>query len=231
MTRWQVELRGDETDSSLLAALFTTPNLRVVRGDDSFLLESSELESLGDTSEVFRAAEQVVSRINGAARLQNRSYRNVTAGAIHEHRPDGSRATNILVQAATIEVRATVFPPTVVGGAPSDPVASPASRYAEAAAQDPDAQEVLDRWANEPHDWVNLYKVYEIIENRGGLDTSGVSKKQLKRFTHTANHQEGGGRDARHSRLGTKPPKNPLSLLEADSLVSRLLDAWLRSLL
>jgi hypothetical protein len=230
MARWQVELRGDETDSTLLVALFTAPDLRVVRDDDAFLLESSELEPLGHRSEVFRAAKQILCRTNGAARLQNPSYRNVTVGAIREHRPNGTRATSVFVEPATIDVRATVFPPTIVGGVPTTPVASPASRFAEAASRDHDAHDALDRWANESHNWVNLYKVFEIVRSRGGTSLAGVSDKELSRFTHTANHEKGGGREARHARLGTDPPKDPMSLLEAEQLIARLLKAWLASI-
>jgi len=161
MARWQVELQGDEADSALLVALFTAPDLRVIRDKDRFLLESSQLEPLGHRSDVFRAAKQILTRINGAARLENRSYRNVAAGAIHEHRLDGTQATSVFVEAATIDVRATVFPPTIVGGVPTEPIASPASRFADAASRDHDADDALDLWANEPHNWVNLYKVFE----------------------------------------------------------------------
>lgn len=230
MARWQVELRGEKADLELLVTLFKSADDEIVRDGDSILLESIELESLAHSSDVYRVAKDIVTRINGAARLQQRNFQNVTIGSVHEQKADGTKATNVFIEAATIEVRPVVFPATIIGGAPSEPVASPASRFAKAAARDRDAQEALDLWAYEPHNWVNLYKVYEIIRARSGLGASGISTNELSRFTHTANHEKGGGRGARHARRGTDPPKDPMSEREADDLVGRLLEPWLLSL-
>jgi hypothetical protein len=60
-----------------------------------------------------------------------------------------------------------------------------------------------------------------------GLATS----TKVEQFKHTANHQTGGGRDARHARLPQNAPKRPMTLSEADAFVERLLTDWLRALL
>ena len=85
-------------------------------------------------------------------------------------------------------------------------------------------------WANRKHDWVNLYKIYEIVEERGGLAVTAVSRSEIRRFKHTANHQGAAGPDARHARLDADPPKTPMALDEADVLAGRLLRDWLTSL-
>jgi hypothetical protein len=149
--RWQVELRCDETDLALLATLFAAPELRVVRDEGRHLLEASELEDLQHHSEVLAATRRIVTLMNGATRLANRSYRNVSVGPIHERRPDGTRATSVVVEPATIEVRATVFQPTIRGGGSTVPLASLASRHVGIGMHDEDAREALDLWANDAH--------------------------------------------------------------------------------
>lgn len=230
MARWKVELIGDTPDTALLAALFTAPELRVLNDEGRFLLEAYELEDLQHHTDVLRVARDIVTRMNGATRLEQGSYRNVKVGPVHEARADGTRATTVFVEPATIDIRASVFPPTLVGGVMTEPVANPASRFVEIASRDQDAHEALDLWADPQHNWMNLYKVVEIIQSRDRASLGGARSKDLSRFTHTANDEKAGGRDARHARLGTDPPKDPMSLLEADQFVGRLLESWLQSL-
>jgi hypothetical protein len=130
--------------------------------------------------------------MNGATRLEQGSYRNVKVGPVHEARADGTRATTVFAEPATIDIRASVFPPTVVGGVMTEPVANPASRFVEIASRDQHAHEALDLWADPQHNWMNLYKVFEIIQSRGRASLGGTRSKDLSRFTHTANHENAG---------------------------------------
>jgi hypothetical protein len=101
-----------------------------------------------------------------------------------------------------------------------------------AAEADPDAQEVVDIWGSKPHDWVNLYKVFEIVQQRVDIKENGwASDNEITRFARTANHPEAAGEGARHGRSNKEPPPKPMSLAEADALVERIVIAWLWSLL
>ncbi len=238
MTRWRAELQGDPIDLNGLAIAFADPPVRVVEEGEQFCLEAEELEHLTDRSQVKAAAERLITRLNGAMRLGNGSFQNVKLRHLRERRPDGNEEISVFVEPATINIRASVLPVKVLGvkvlgvkvlgGAPTKQLGDPARSYI-AAAGDPDADEALDLWANEPHDWMNLYKVFEIIRARGGLDPS-VSKSELGRFTQTANDQRAAGRQARHARSATESPKKPMGALEAEALIRRLLQAWLDSL-
>jgi hypothetical protein len=99
------------------------------------------------------------------------------------------------------------------------------------AAKDADVDEALALWASQPRDWSILYKVFEVIEHRGGARAGGVmSRNQATRFTRTANHQEAAGHGARHARSSADPPPEPMSILEAEQLLGRLLTAWIADL-
>src|SRR6266545_3790422 len=109
----------------------------------------------------------------------------------------GSRTMlrTIAVDAVLQRQRATSI--TATGGVPAPATGDRASRSVELASRDPDVAEALDLWANEPHDWVNLYKVFEIVQSRQGANYGHISEKEITRFMRTANHQSAAGRAAR----------------------------------
>lgn len=230
MARWYPELLGDETDLAALAQAFVEPPVRVFLEAGRYHLEASELETLPDPAAVQKAATAILVRVNGAMRLGTPSHQNVRLGPIHERRADGTESTSVFVEPATIRIRTRVFPPTIEGGVRTTPAVHPATRLAEIASRDEDAFEALDLWANEPHNWVNLNKVLEIVQSRDGLSLGTTSRRELGRFKHTANHEKAAGREARHARLGSDPPKDPMSVTEAEFLIGRVLEAWLMSL-
>ena len=112
---------------------------------------------------------------------------------------------------------------------PTTPPAGP--RYLSLAARDGDVAEVLKIMASSAGvNFVELYKVYEIIRHVGGLDAAmraaGISKNTVTRFTRTANHQAASGEIARHARSSEVPPANPMPIEEARALIGRLAGAW-----
>lgn len=157
MLRWRVQLQGDAVDLNGLAAALGDPPIRVVQEGGEFLLETEELEHLTHRSQVRPAAERLLTRLNGAMRLGNPSYQNVKLGHLREQRADGTEEISVVVEPATIRIRASVLPPKILGGVPTQPLGDPARSHIAKAAGDPDADDALDLWANEPHDWVNLY--------------------------------------------------------------------------
>ncbi len=91
--------------------------------------------------------------------------------------------------------------------------------------------EAIKVWADPIRTWGRLYRVVEEMNkhfgqpvNKAGLCTEG----ELKRLTHTANTAEAAGVDARHASKSFDYPKNPMTLEEATSFVSSLLENALR---
>lgn len=103
-------------------------------------------------------------------------------------------------------------------------------RWLELAERDPDVAEALATF-DRPHDWVNLYRVLEIIERRAVLVGSGwASGNEVGRFRRTANHPQAAGLDARHARSNAEPPARPMTPEEGVELVRRIVVGWLGSL-
>lgn len=78
-------------------------------------------------------------------------------------------------------------------------------------------------------DWVNLYKVLEIVKGDVGrkiIDNGWASKKILDRFTNTANTSNAIGDDARHAADKFQPPAVPMTLPEARALIASVVMRW-----
>jgi hypothetical protein len=138
-----------------------------------------------------------------------------------------------VVQAGCAEIRAQAMPPTVlINGQPAASPPPPGPGYAATASADGDVAEALAIMGQPtPPNWVELYKVYEIIEHTGQLKAAmaatGVSAKQLSVFTRTACHPAAAGPQARHGRSRQDPPPNPMPIATARDLIGRLVHAWM----
>ena len=54
-----------------------------------------------------------------------------------------------------------------------------------------------------------------------------VTRGELRRFNHAANHPEGAGRDSLHGSRAKNSPQNPMSHDEAVGLVGHMLREWI----
>jgi hypothetical protein len=236
MSRWQVELTGHQFDLEDLPRWFTVPELRVVEQEGHFLLEAEQFDDLHESAAVHSAARELLPRINGVAKLKIGSFRDVAVGAaVIELDEEGLERQHVVLLVGTVEARAKASGVLLKVG--QDELSAPApgsldtDQWLRAAEADPEAQEALGILGGRPHDWVNLYKVYEIVRSRADIKSSGwASDNELTRFTRTANHPEAAGEGARHGRMSSDPPPTPMSLSEADAFVGRIVMAWLSSL-
>jgi len=77
--------------------------------------------------------------------------------------------------------------------------------------------------------WSDLYRIFEVVENDVGTSqvTSWLSNALVERFTHSANSVTAAGDQARHGKEKTKPPKNPMPIDEARSMIFTILRKWI----
>jgi hypothetical protein len=72
--------------------------------------------------------------------------------------------------------------------------------------------------------------VFEVVETDVGskmFADGWATKKEVKRFTRTANSRHAIGGEARHGHNRFQPPKRPMSHSEAHDLVLGLVRRWL----
>ncbi len=249
--RWRVRLKGEAMDLEDLAGMFTSPDLRVVREGNDFFLESATFGPLGDSAAVHEAARAILPILNGVAKVKQHRFRDVEVDVYVIEFPEGGgrkhaivtggsvtprgRLQHVVLSASTIRVRARVHAPTIIVGdqQPSrpEPGSLDTDRWAELAASDAKVFEALRIFGSRPHDWVNLYRVLEIVEGRTDIVGSGwASRNEIERFSRTANHPRAAGPNARHAESKVQPSPNPMTTEQGSELIRRILAGWLGSL-
>jgi hypothetical protein len=174
-------LRGDSIDLSILAELHPEPGDPAVRADGSgYYLTSPTLPDslVKDAGEMLTRASALLRTINGAPRVLSNSYRPVELNGTFRDSTDRQHA---VVVADTAHIRAHVFAAGVVISADGQAVQAPtppAPKYIQLATQHPDVADALAILGRqEPLDWFDLYKLYEIVRDNVDPSPPGQSRK------------------------------------------------------
>jgi hypothetical protein len=228
---WKAHLEGHNFDLESLAEHFASGDPRVFKKDDgSYLLESAGFDHCVDAVAVKAVAEGLLATMNGAAKAANPSYQPVAVGS-HFRNDTGLHA---VVLAGTAVARSRVYPAAVTGGVPGTPSAPTAKDWHALSATDADVRDALRILGMSDLDWIDLYKVYEVIKHdvggEVGITRAGwANASEISAFGASANRPDVSGDQARHARLPGSPPKRTMSLPEARQLVQRLVKGWLDS--
>ena len=121
--------------------------------------------------------------------------------------------------------------PNADGTVQPDPP-SPVSGYLALGDTDPVVQEVLAIMGKEgPLDWVELYKVYEVVRDAVRPQTivglGWATKATESAFTGSANRPDVSGEGARHARMSGDTPKNRMTLEDGRAFISGVVLRWL----
>jgi hypothetical protein len=235
---WKVCLSGDEFDLSELSKSFCGPGLAIVREEERFVLKSSRFSELNDAEAIRHDAARIVVLLDGGARLALGARRPITlGGGIERINDDGSRdafafpdTLRLAVRALAPSVRVTHSDGTEQEFNPADPVVG----WVKAGLGSETVARVLGLFASKPLDWVNLYRILEVVESdMGGLKSIAqqgwATRAGLRRFKRSANSPSAIGDDARHGKEPTQPAADPMTLSEARSFIETILHNWLRT--
>lgn len=233
---WFIQLSGDKADLSAIAQSLTGPELSVERDGDQYFLVLSGASVHDEATTVLDRAKRLVEVLNGAARLALDAREPIRVGSVYRRNPDGRREFYLFAEPGVFRVRG--FAPTIAvtradGTVEVSYPADPIAEWSALAASHDSVANVLRLLGTTDLDWVNLYRVLEIISaDVGGLHVVAAkgwaSKRSIALFKHTANSPGALGLDARHGAETTTPPPKPMPLSEARSLVRSIVHAWLR---
>jgi hypothetical protein len=203
----------------------------------------------GDGGRLVESAERKLVQLNGwtlladagyrPVRLRNRFHRESEPRVQHPVMSDEARLRDSItvVTPPSIDVRASAFGvATVAGGFPVEPPPPPGPHHV--ARNDQNVRDLLAVVGMaERLSWSELYKVFEIVREavRGGNDglvaTGWTKKVELSAFTGSANHHLVSGiHESRHARQSGGPPKQTMTIAEAQAYIRRLARSWLDSL-
>ncbi len=242
-----VELKGVESDLEYLTKMLSSETLCVGKIEklNKFVLWHSEFDAMENT-EIYQYATNLIGVINGCAKLSSKQF----AATERIGEPlfvQTSKGIYEIINEQTINVTVLCDCPTLYAEVPSTPEyqLSTAIRNIDptrlklifkysllnAAMRDEKMEEAL-RYFGNLHDWFNLYKVFEAIQ---GDPTDSIGKDEIKRldervkgskriselFTQTANVYR-----HHYNPKRFKPPKNPMSLDDAERYLEELLKVW-----
>lgn len=232
MAKWSVQISGDEFDIEDLPKWFKDPELQVVKESDGYYLKSTLFESMTDATLVRTKACYLMELIVGSAKLFRPDIREIKLGSVTEKTPNGHKEHHVLL-ASNINIRSKVSSISLVvdGKEESDHIPRPAE-WAKIAGKNRIVRQALKFWVTGYKDWINLYKVLEVIESDvgGKIYVNGwAPKAAVNRFTQTANSYSALGNDARHAKNHIPPPAKPMNIKEACSLIKVLLEKWIDS--
>lgn len=234
MIQWQVSLSGHTFDLEALERRFSDGAANVVRIGDSYVLKSTEFAELRDSTAVTERADQILRDINGLMRVMLSDYHSVSLGGTERVNSDGTR--NVFISISdVVNVRGRVsLTVTRSDGTEVESNVVHADHLLSVCSNNPSLNRAISLISNGDYSWVNLYRVYEVIEKHAGGEERLVafgwtSKSMIRRFRHTANHPDAIGDDARHGATSSQPPSNPLPHNEAVALIRSLLRNWLKS--
>ncbi|MCI0560764.1 MAG: hypothetical protein MN733_19960, partial [Nitrososphaera sp.] len=200
-----------------------------------YFLESRKFETLTTPEEVSSLAKEILQILTGAVRLSLGGRTPLHVANIARLLPDNHREifltlSDTIHARTTMEVEIVKADGTIEVVAPADKVPG----WVRLGLADAKVAKALRLLGADEHDWVNLYRLYEVIEEDvGGLHqiaNSGWSARTaIRRFKHTANSPGAVGDASRHGKESTSPPPDPMDIGEARALVELILHNWLRS--
>ena len=229
---WLVPLEGHQFDLEDLPSLLAGSPVSVVVRDDVCCLVIP-VELIGDGHDVARVfAEQQIAQINGAARLLWSSSRPVRAtDTIFGLDSMGKTVSTVLaVTGGEFRMKGGVVSLVTSNEDPSEPQAGAAAEILAAAARSPAARDALTMLGRPTVTWSELYIVFELVQADVGsriYELGWVSKSRARWFTRTANSYMALGLAGRHGKDRGAPPRVPMSLGEATTLVHDLVRNWI----
>lgn len=223
--RWRVFLEGHIFDLDTLVRLFPSgadPSVSMAE-DGTYYLSGAAIDRAVEAADALKVASDVLPLLNGAGRAGSADFRPV-------------KLAERLIDETKTERHVFVFAEAHMEGrgrlTVGDPRAPSPSPAASKASSDPVLMEAIRRMGESPDlSWIDLYKIFEVLEEGAGGEAAlrkrtGVTKAQISRFTHTANHPGGGGELARHARSRQQPPADPMTVEEGRAVIRELISSW-----
>jgi hypothetical protein len=231
---WEVQLTGDNADLQMLAEAFTSPDCRIEIRTEESVISSTDFDPLVSAGEVREMAKEIARALSGSSRLVLGSRRQLEVGAVYQVRDDGKRNITVFPEPGVLHLRGMPVTLSVTrsdGQVEVNRPADPITEWLPLIQRDPLVAKALRLRDEHSLNWVELYRIYEVIESDVGssqmIKLGWITKARLKQFTHTANSVAAAGDASRHGRERTAPPPTPLPLREGRALIDVLLLAWL----
>lgn len=211
---WEIQIAGDVSDLRELSKSLRDDELRVIEREGQYFVESALFDELTISDEVASVATEILSLLTGSVRLALSGRTPIRIANIARVREDGGRDIFATIS-ETIHVRDMIGieiqrnDGTVEVFAPADKIPG----WVRLGLSEEKVAKALRLFGTNEHDWVSLYRLYEVIEaDIGGIgeivSKGWATKTSVKRFKHTANSPNTVGDASRHG----KEPKSVIGV-------------------
>ena len=221
--KWLVLLDVKKSDFDNLSNLLrSSDEFSLITENSEYYLTSSRWESLTNLSAVHWEATKPLQDISAVAMIHFTGFPLLKPDIICEVDEEGKRHRRFALS-ATIRVDSSSFSIQLEGG--QDIIRNlEFESWMKLAEEDEIVKNVFRQITEFEHNWINLYKVYEIVnKDAGKKKIQQWTKDKIGDFKRTANSQSAIGDDARHGVDRNDPPKEPMSQSEAEALIRNLL--------
>ena len=233
---WKVSIIGNTHDlEELKRSLSSSIGFSITKGEDGYYLEYEQFSACRSDKEVLQLSSKVLAILNGATRLALGGNSVITESGVLQEHENGTSTFNMHVS-ETINIRDSFSLKIQDSDGNIVEEIYPADEvpvWVSLGLKD-DVVEKVFRLFGLQHDWVNLYRIYEVIEqDAGGINAiannNWATKSSQKSFKHTACSPGAIGDDARHGTETSAPPQKPMLLSEARALIETLVHHWIRT--
>jgi len=239
--KWFVQVTGKNSVLEELSKSCNSPEACITQEEGSFFLRSRYFASLTNESDVRKKATEILSSVSGWLRKERRIREPLVLDCVCRVDDDGTVQKFIFLsgtaEAVTVTESVTVQIMNENGTVQEShhgPAIDPIQNVVALAQNDENVMGALRIYGSRPHNWGNLYNIYEIVEEGVGgrkkmLEKRWTSDNKIELFKWTANSRRAIGDESRHGKKSWRPPPNPMKSHEAGSFIRTILDNWLRS--
>lgn len=217
-------------DLEELSKVYDDGDIRVIKADNSYFLESDRFKQFKTNEEVRKCTNELLSIINASLKFELKSTKPVEINSVIQITDEGRMKSYVSVAAFTVvraSVSATIHNPdgSVIHHHPAGKV----KFLAELAEKDPKVKVMLEQIRHDSDTAAGLYNIWERMkpEIKNAPKRGWCSVDDANRFTQTLNSPAALGVHARHGYMKKdSPPPNPFTLKEAKSFVLGVVDHW-----
>lgn len=221
---WAVQLEGNMVFLGRLRKCLKTEHIRIFTIEDDYYLSSPKFELLKDADEVHAEATSVLQMIVGIASINLNLYPHdkLLINSVAKIGEDNS----VLRSHAFSELSISFCVRTPLNS--EDNCLNAVEKWLDLASQSESIAKVFRLLALGCNDYVNSYRVYEIISNdlQGNLDCLGVNKSQVRKFNRVSNHPKLSGDLSRHGFMKGEPSNDFMLTFDVGNFVYEMVYKW-----
>jgi hypothetical protein len=219
MAVWYVDLRGIPLFLKQVSKRYRSGRIKVIEQDGRFKLMSDHFSSLTNEEEVRIKAIDILKKVNGSMQVAMDNYKPIDIHSIAHIDDKGRLNKSIKFTLTVLDAQEET----------SNDSSMPEALWTEVADKDRSVSKLLDFFGQQL-DWVNLYRIWEVIQEDQGSDIlkkGWATEKMMSRFEQTANSFNAVGGAARHGHEKVPPPNHPMNIEEARKLIRSISYKWL----